>query len=142
MTWVVDTCVLIDILKADPAFSKMSSQALQLKMDDDLVIAPITYVELAPAFRGDVAAQNEFLNALWIRYDFGGSRDAVLAAYKAWYEHVLRKRSGMEGKRPVADVMIGAHALSKGGVITRNEADFRTLYPSLEIFNPMQMNVI
>ncbi len=31
MTWVVDTCVLIDILKADPAFSKQSSQALQSK---------------------------------------------------------------------------------------------------------------
>lgn len=142
MIWVVDTCVLIDILKADPVFSKLSSQALQAKMDDVLVIAPITYVELAPAFKGDVSAQNEFLNALWIRYDFDGNREAVLTAHRAWYEHVLRKRSGMEGKRPVADVMIGAYALSKGGLITRNEADFRTLYPPLEIFNPMQMSVI
>lgn len=138
MTWVVDTCVLIDILKADPGFSKLSSQALQSKMDDALAIAPITYVELAPAFKGDAAAQNEFLNALWIQYDFGGNRDAVLAAHRSWHEHVLRKRSGMEGKRPIADVMIGAYALSKGGLITRNEADFRTLYPLLEIFNPMQ----
>ena len=55
MIWVVDTCVLIDILKADPVFSKISSQALQAKMDDVLVIAPITYVELAPAFKGDVS---------------------------------------------------------------------------------------
>lgn len=79
---------------------------------------------------------------MWIRYDFDGNREAVLTAHRAWYEHVLRKRSGMEGKRPVADVMIGAYALSKGGLITRNEADFRTLYSPLEIFNPMQMNVI
>ena len=50
MTWVIDTCVLIDILKADPVFSKLSSMALQSKMDDVLTIAPITYVELAPAF--------------------------------------------------------------------------------------------
>ena len=141
MIWVVDTCVLIDILKADPVFSKQSSQALQTKMDDVLAIAPITYVELAPTFKGDISTQNEFLNALWIRYDFGGSRDAVLAAHKSWYEHVLRKRAGMEEKRPVADVIIGAYALSRGGLITRNESDFRTLYPSLEIFNPMQMNV-
>lgn len=28
MTWVVDTCVLIDILKVEPLFSKQSSQAL------------------------------------------------------------------------------------------------------------------
>ena len=72
MTWVVDTCVLIDVLKADPIFAKSSSAALQSKMDDVLIIAPITYVELAPAFRGNVEAQNEFLNALWIRYDFEG----------------------------------------------------------------------
>ena len=137
MIWVVDTCVLIDLLKADPSFSKVSSAALQSKMDDVLTIAPITYVELAPAFRGDVRAQDEFLDALWIQYDFGGNRDVVLAAHKAWYEHVLRKRSGAVGKRPIADVMIGAYAMQKGGLITRNEADFKTLYPNLTIFNPV-----
>ena len=136
MTWVVDTCILIDVLKADPSFARSSSAALQSKMDDVLIIAPITYVELAPAFRGNVEAQNEFLNALWIRYDFEGNREAVLAAHKSWYEHVLRKRSGIEERRPIADVMIGAYALSKGGLITRNESDFRTLFPTLEIFNP------
>ena len=136
MIWVVDTCVLIDLLKADPSFSKVSSAALQSKMDEALTIAPITYVELAPAFRGDVRAQNEFLDALWIQYDFGGNREVVLAAHKAWHEHGLKKRSGTEGKRPIADVMIGAYAMHKGGLITRNEADFKTLYPNLTIFNP------
>ena len=34
------------------------------------------------------------------------------------------------------DVMIGAYAMQKGGLITRNEDDFRLLYPSLTIFNP------
>ena len=139
MTWVVDTCILIDILKADPIFSRPSSQELQSKMDDVLAIAPITYVELAPAFQGDVKAQDDFLDALWIQYDFEGNRDAVLAAHRSWHEHILRRRSGAEEKRPIADVMIGAYALSKGGLITRNEADFRRLYPSLEIFNPTQM---
>ena len=139
MIWVVDTCVLIDLLKADPSFSKVSSAALQSKMDEVLTIAPITYVELAPAFRGDVRAQNEFLNALWIQYDFGGNRDVVLAAHKAWHEHVVRKRSGIVGKRPIADVMIGAYAMQKGGLITRNEADFKTLYPNLTIFNPTSL---
>ena len=139
MIWVVDTCVLIDLLKADPSFSKVSSAALQSKMDEVLTIAPITYVELAPAFRGDVRAQNEFLNALWIQYDFGGNRDVVLAAHKAWHEHVVRKRSGIVGKRPIADVVIGAYAMQKGGLITRNEADFKTLYPNLTIFNPTSL---
>ena len=34
------------------------------------------------------------------------------------------------------DVLCGAYAMQKGGLITRNEADFRSLYPSLAIFNP------
>ena len=49
----------------------------------------------------------------------------------------MRKRSGVEKKRPIADVMIGAYAMRKGGLITRNEADFKTLYPNLTIFNPV-----
>ena len=141
MIWVVDTCVLIDLLKADPSFFFFFSAALQSKMDEVLTIAPITYVELAPAFRGDVRAQNEFLDALWIKYDFGGNREVVLAAHKAWHEHVLKKRSGTEGKRPIADVMIGAYAMHKGGLITRNEADFKTLYPNLTIFNPTSLTL-
>ena len=50
--------------------------------------------------------------------------------------HVQRKRAGAVVKRPIADVLIGAYAMQKGGLITRNEADFRSLYPSLAIFNP------
>ena len=90
-------------------------------------------VYAAPQFLGNVERQNEFLRDLWIECDFGGSMDSVLAA---WYDHVLRKRKGEVAKRLIADVMIGAYALSKGGLITRNEDDFRSLYPTLEIFNP------
>ena len=43
-------------------------------------------------------------------------------------------------KRPIADVMIGAYALQKGGLITRNEDDFRSLYPGLTIYNPVHPN--
>jgi len=134
--WVVDTCVLIDLLKSDPVFGKPSALALQAKIDESLAIAPITYVELAPAFKGDVRAQDEFLKSIWVVCDFNGARDAVLSAHKAWYAHVQRKRSGQEVRHPIADVLIGAYAMQKGGLITRNEDDFRSLYPALNIFNP------
>jgi len=139
MTWVVDTCVIIDVLRGDETFSIKSSMALQAKLDDVLTIAPLTYVELAPEFNGDVEAQNAFLDGMWIQRDFGGSEAIVLAAHKAWHEHVLRKRKGEARKRPIADVVIGAYAMQKGGLITRNEADFRALYPSLTIFNPVSL---
>ena len=137
MTWVVDTCVIIDVLRGDETFSIRSSMALQSKLDDVLTIAPLTYVELAPEFNGDVEAQNAFLDGMWIHRDFNGSEEAVLLAHKAWNEHVLRKRNGVEKKRPIADIMIGAYAMQKGGLITRNESDFKTLDPNLTIFNPI-----
>jgi len=134
--WVVDTCVIIDVLCGDGVFSTKSADALDAKRGEGLVIAPITYVELAPSFLGDVHEQDVVLAGLGIDVDFGGSKETVLEAHRAWYEHVQRKRAGAVVKRPIADVLIGAYAMQKGGLITRNEADFRSLYPSLTIFNP------
>lgn len=137
MPWVVDTCVILDILDRHPEFAEASARALQSHLGDGLEIAPLSYVELAPAFNGDASAQDEFLDALWVRRDFNTGTEEILAAHRAWHEHVLRKRVGASPKRPIADVMIGAYALQKGGLITRNESDFRTLYPALTIFNPV-----
>ena len=141
MTWVVDTCVILDILDGKSAFAERSSQALQSKMDDVLTVAPISYVELSPAFNGDVAAQNEFLRHIWVQHDFQGNEAVVLSAHKAWCDHVRSKRRGDAKKRPIADVLIGAYAMQKGGLITRNEDDFRSLYPTLNIFNPVKANI-
>ena len=135
--WVVDTCVIIDVLSGDGEFAMQSADAIDAKRIDGLVIAPITYVELAPSFLGDVVQQDKVLSGLGIEFDFAGNKGAVLAAHKAWYEHVLRKRLGEMAKRPIADVLIGAYAMQKGGLITRNEADFHVLYPNLTIFNPV-----
>lgn len=141
MIWVVDTCVVIDLVERDGEFGAVSAAALASKIDDSFVIAPITYVELGPVFDGDRERQDAFLRESWIDFDFAGNKEAVVAAaHKAWYEHVLRKRKGEVTKRPIADVMIGAYALQKGGLITRNEDDFRSLYPDLTIYNPVKAN--
>ena len=52
MIWVVDTCVILDVLDGKSEFSERSALALQSKLDDVLLIAPVSYVELAPAFTG------------------------------------------------------------------------------------------
>ena len=140
MDWVVDTCVLLDILDEIPPFAEASAEALDNKAEEGILsIAPITYVELAPAFNGDIEMQNLFLQNVGVRVDFGIEAGSVFVAHKAWYEHVQRKRAGVEKKRPIADIMIGAYAMQKGGLITRNEADFKSLYPNLTIFNPYPM---
>lgn len=61
MAWVVDTCLLIDVAGADPTFGVPSAQLLDTKRPDGLVLCPVTYVELAPVFNGDLKAQDEFL---------------------------------------------------------------------------------
>ena len=138
--WVIDTCVLIDILRRDDRFATLAADALDAKRSEGLTIAPITYVELAPALGGDIRAQDYFLSEIGVIVDFEGKKDVVLAAHRAWHDHIRRKRRGEVTKRPIADVMIGAFAESKGGLITRNEDDFRALYPNLEIFNPARQN--
>ena len=35
--------------------------------------------------------------------------------------------------------MIGVYVMQKGGLITRNEDDFRSLFPNMTIFNPVVM---
>ena len=137
MKWVVDTCVVLDVLRGDEAFSVMSADALDSKRHEGLTVAPITYVELSPSFGGSIIEQDRFLEELGVVVEFQGDRNAVLRAHKAWHEHILRKRMGTDRKRPIADVLIGAYAMQKGGLITRNEADFHALYPNLTIFNPV-----
>ena len=134
--WVVDTCVLIDLLRRDEAFATLAADALDDKRAEGLTIAPLTYVELSPALGGDVRAQDYFLAEMGISVDFDGKKDIVLSAHRAWHDHIRRKRKGEVIKRPIADVMIGAYAEAKGGLITRNEDDFRALFPHLKIFNP------
>ena len=40
-----------------------------------------------------------------------------------------------------ACVLIGAYAMSVGGFLTRNEADFHALYPTLTMFHPATARV-
>ena len=58
------------------------------------------------------------------------------AARRAWHEYVTRRRASPTPKRPLADVLIGALALRFDGILTRNEADFRQLFPTLKVLTP------
>lgn len=136
MSWVVDTCVLLDIFEGDPDFANASADALDAHAADGLSIAPATFVELAPAFHGNVAEEENFLAGLGVEADFGDANRGTIAAAKAWASHVERKRAGRAPRRPVADVLIGAFASVRQGLITRNASDFRVLFPLLAIAEP------
>ena len=136
MAWVVDTSVLIDVLEDDPRFGKLSARTLDEHLAEGLVIAPVSYVELAPAFNGQRALQEEFLSGVGVRFDESWTAEDTATAFDAWHGHVQRRRRGEGGRRPVADVLIGAFASRFDGLVTRNCDDFRTSFPALTVLDP------
>lgn len=138
MAWVVDTCLLIDIGLDDPSFGRKSEQLLHQRSGHGLTICPVTFVELAPAFGGELGALRAFLAGLEIDFDEAWEEKDTEEAARVWARHVLNRRmaNAPHPKRPVADVLIGAFASRFDGLLTRNASDFRRLYPKLPIIGP------
>lgn len=101
-----------------------------------LWISPVTYAELAPVFDGDVARQELFLYHLQVSWSEAWNRSETLAAHAGWHRYVQARRLRRITKRPMADILIGAFAERFDGLLTRNEADFRSVFPSLPILVP------
>ena len=135
---VVDTCVLIDIADNDPTFGRRSALCLATHMEQDLVVSPVSYVELAPLFDAATRRLDEFLDGVGIRQDELFELSDRAAAFAAWSRHISARRAGRASRRPIADVLIGALAARSAGLITRNGADFLSLFPALRIIDPTQ----
>ena len=127
MGWVVDTSVLLDIRMNDQEFGMASAQCLAAHLMDGLVISPITYVELSPAFNGDVRLQEEFLERNGVEWLEPWTAADTECAHRIWAEYVQRKRSAQGCKRPLADIFIEAFAKRFQGLITRNPKHFTTV---------------
>lgn len=136
MNWVVDTCVALDLLENDPEFGLVSARLLEQRLPEGLAVCPVTQVELAPAFDGDLALQRRFFQQAGIDDRSGWTVADTETAHAAWHRHIADRRAGTVPKRPVADVLIGAFAMNRRGLITRNAKDFRKLFPTLVILEP------
>lgn len=67
MAWVVDTSVLLDIRIGLPLeWAEASATCLEKQTASGLVICPVTFIEMAPAFHGNSAAERAWLDALGI----------------------------------------------------------------------------
>jgi hypothetical protein len=101
MAWVVDTCLLLDIGLDDPEFAERSENLLLQKSYSGVVISPVTFVELAPAFGGDIDALKNFLTGLGIDFEEVWEVLDTENAAEAWAVHILKRRIGGGLKRPV-----------------------------------------
>ncbi len=136
MIWVVDTCVILDVLENDSEFGLRSAQMLEDRLAEGLGISPITQVELAPAFHGDLDDQKKFLDQAGIDFRGAWTVADTETAHRAWQAYIIAGRSGTLAKRPIADILIGAFASNRRGLITRNARDFRQNFPDLQILEP------
>ncbi len=133
---MVDTCVVLDVLEDDATFGRRSALCLARLLSDGLVLCPGSYVELAPAFNGSLALQDEFLAGLGAPCSEPWTSADTRAAHVAWGVQVARRRQGLGKKRPVADVLIGAFALRFRGLVTRSTGDFAAAFPGLPLVDP------
>jgi predicted nucleic acid-binding protein len=88
MAWVVDTCVLLDIHSADPQFAQSSADCLANHLSDGLVISPVTYVELAPAFEGNTKLQEQFLAEVGVEWPSPWILQDTTNAHRLWFSHI------------------------------------------------------
>jgi hypothetical protein len=136
MPWVVDTCVLLDVLEDDPEFGLASALTLETHAAERLTLCPVTYAELAPSFEGDSSLQDEFLAGIGVDSRPDWTWEDTLRSHAAWSFFIQRKRAGLLPKRPLADILIGAFASRHQGLITRNPKDFEPVFPDLALRIP------
>lgn len=134
--WIVDTCIVLDVLEHDPAFGRPSAELLQRLLPLGLAVSPVTFVELSAAFAGDLAEQKRFLDLAGISYVEPWTATDTEQAHAAWHVYVTAKRLGQTGKRPIADILIGAFAANRTGLVTRNTRDFTRWFPKLKVREP------
>jgi hypothetical protein len=136
MAWVVDTCIVLDLVTTNVAMRRASASCLWKLSGAGLVVCPVTYAELGPAFGGDPTVVDQFLSSLSIQTREPWTEADTLAAHRLWNDHQQRKRAGQAPRRPIADVLIAAFALRFDGIITRNTDDFHRIAPALVVVEP------
>ena len=128
--YLVDSNILLDIVKAQEPFNAWSATALENALfDGPVLINPIIYAEVSIAYTS-VAELDRVLARLTIeRHDLPWS-----AAYLAGQAFLQYRRQGGQKTSPLPDFYIGADAQVSGfTLITRDARRYRSYFPSLNL---------
>ena len=126
---LIDTNVIVDLLKADPDWMPWSAQQLDLaRTQQPRCINIVVYAELC-SHRQTQSQVNGFLQDMDIQIA-AISTTAALAAAQAFLQY--RQRGGSKtGVFP--DFFIGAQAQAEGwSLLTRDAARYRTYFPDIK----------
>ena len=91
MPWVVDTCLVIDVLDADPEYGAISADLLDGTSTEGLLLCPVSFIELAPAFGGELKRQEHFLRQINVDYTQDWTWVDTCAAFAGWHRYITLK---------------------------------------------------
>ena len=128
-----DTNVLLDIATADPTWLAWSESQLRIAAaQGPILINPIIYAELAPAF-GSEGDLNRWL-------DPGVFKRLPLPYAAGWIAaqaFINYRKNGGAKSSPLPDFYIGAHAeVENLKLVTRDAARYRTYFPKVTLIAP------
>jgi len=128
-----DTNVLLDIATADPVWLAWSeNQFRTAAAQGSILINPIIYAELAPAFANAADLDQWLAPGVFQRLPL-----PYAAGWLAAQAFVKYRRSGGVKTSPLPDFYIGAQAEIEGRtLVTRDAARYRTYFPNLQIIAP------
>ena len=128
-----DTNVLLDIATADTTWLAWSEIHFRsIAAQGPILINPIIYAELAPAFTS-AADLNKWLDpAIFRRLPL-----PYPAGWIAAQAFLKYRRGGGAKTSPLPDFYIGAHAeIEKWTLVTRDAARYRTYFPNVALITP------
>jgi len=133
MARMLDSNVLLDIITADPEWLPWSTRQFRnAAAEGPVIINPIIYAELAPAFDSRASLDRWLRPSLFKRLPL--PYEAGFRASQAFLEYRSRKGSRTS---PLPDFYIGAHAdVETITLVTRDAARYRTYFPNLDLMTP------
>jgi predicted nucleic acid-binding protein len=131
MTTLVDANVLLDVITEDERWTSWSANALtDAAARGDLAINPIVYAEVSLGYDTIEALDAALLGFTRLPLPY----DAGFLAARCYLRY---RKAGGARRSPLPDFYIGAHAAIEGHeLLTRDEARYRSYFPSLSITAP------
>lgn len=128
-----DTNVLLDIATADAEWLRWSEAQLRLAASlGPILINPIVYAELAPAFASQRELDDWLDPVLFLRLPLPYAAGWIASQAFLKYRH-----SGGTKHSPLPDFYIGAHAECDGlTLVTRDASRYRTYFPNVSLLTP------
>ena len=125
---------MLDIATADAVWLHWSERQFRKATTlGPILINPIIYAELAPAFATAADLDRDGL----ILWSFAGCRLLLFRRMARGAGFLKYRRSGGVKTSPMPDFFIGAHAEVEGGtLVTRDAPRYRTYFPNLVIIAP------